>query len=188
MTCPFLLQLRTHSKKPLPQSASIAQTRYNVDLLSIGNNHSLMVRRGMNSQKPIYGVGAVVYRVQADHTIEILLIRKHKGFWSLPKGKIKGRESAIDAIVREVREETHVTAEVVDMLGSIDYIIHGPRGEQRKIVDYYLLHAIKGRARPMGGREQIVAVEWVPLAEALERLQRPRLRAIVRIAQTLFSR
>jgi 8-oxo-dGTP diphosphatase len=40
----------------------------------------------------------------------------------------------------------------------------------------------------MGGREQIVAVEWVPLAEALERLQRPRLRAIVRIAQTLFSR
>lgn len=147
-----------------------------------------MVRRGMNSQKPIYGVGAVVYRIRADHAIEILLIRKHKGFWSLPKGKIKSKESALDAIVREVREETHVTAEVVDILGSIDYVINGPRGQQRKIVDYYLLHAIKGRARPMGGREQIVAVEWVPLAEALERLQRPKLRAIVRIAQTLFSR
>ncbi|GIV91320.1 MAG: NUDIX hydrolase [Chloroflexus sp.] len=137
--------------------------------------------------KPIHGVGAVVYRIQPDGTIEILLIRKRKGFWSLPKGKLKRDEPALEAIVREVREETHVTAEVVDMLGSIDYLISGPRGQQRKIVDYYLLRAIKGRARPTGGSEQIVAVAWVPLAEAIDRLQRPRLRAIVRAAQTLFS-
>ncbi|MGQ9481602.1 NUDIX hydrolase [Chloroflexus sp.] len=137
--------------------------------------------------KPIHGVGAVVYRIQPDGTIEILLIRKRKGFWSLPKGKLKHDEPALEAIVREVREETHVTAEVVDMLGSIDYLISGPRGQQRKIVDYYLLRAIKGRARPTGGSEQIVAVAWVPLAEAIDRLQRPRLRAIVRAAQTLFS-
>lgn len=137
--------------------------------------------------KPIYGVGAVVYRIQSDGTIEILLIRKRKGFWSLPKGKLKRDEPVLEAIVREVREETHVTAEVVDILGSIDYLISGPRGQQRKIVDYYLLRAIKGRARPTGGSEQIVAVAWVPLAEAIDRLQRPRLRAIVRAAQTLFS-
>lgn len=92
--------------------------------------------------KPIHGVGAVVYRIQPDGTIEILLIRKRKGFWSLPKGKLKRDEPALEAIVREVREETHVTAEVVDMLGSIDYLISGPRGQQRKIVDYYLLRAI----------------------------------------------
>ncbi len=135
----------------------------------------------------IRGVGAIVYRIGHDQQIEILLIRKRKGFWSLPKGKLKAAESPLAAIVREVREETHVTAEVVDIIGSIDYVINGPRGEQRKIVDYYLLHARKGRVKPTGGKEQIVEAGWFTLDEALERIQRPRLRAIVRAAQTLLS-
>ncbi|MGC8799322.1 MAG: NUDIX hydrolase [Chloroflexus aggregans] len=136
---------------------------------------------------PIRGVGAVVYRTKPDGTIEILLIRKRKGWWSLPKGKLKPNEPPLTAIVREVWEETHVSAEVIDVVGSVDYVISGPKGEQRKIVDYYLLRAYKGRARPCGGDEQIVDVEWVPLAKALERLHRPRLKAIVRAAQSLFS-
>ncbi len=139
------------------------------------------------SMKTIYGVGAVVFRLQTNQTIEILLIRKRKGFWSLPKGKIRSNEPSIKAIVREVYEETHVTAEVIDLIGSIDYLINTPQGQQRKIVDYYLLRAIKGRARPTGGKEQIVAAEWVSLADAIERIQRPRLRAIVRAAQSWFS-
>ncbi len=137
--------------------------------------------------KTIYGVGAVVFRLQPDQTIEILLIRKRKGFWSLPKGKLKANEPPRKAIVREVYEETHVVAEVIDLIGSTDYLINGPRGTQRKLVDYYLLRAIKGRARPTGGSEQIIAAEWVPLAEAIERIQRPRLRAVVRAAQSWFS-
>ncbi|WP_298815107.1 NUDIX hydrolase [Chloroflexus sp.] len=137
--------------------------------------------------KAIRGVGAVVFRLRPDQTIEILLIRKRKGFWSLPKGKLKPDESPLSTIVREVYEETRVTAEVIDIIGNVDYLINGPRGKHRKMVDYYLLRATKGHARPTGGSEQIVAVEWVPLAEAIERLQRPRLRAIVRAAQSWFS-
>lgn len=139
------------------------------------------------AMKTIYGVGAVVFRLQPDRTIDILLIRKRKGFWSLPKGKLKCNEPPLKAIVREVYEETHVTANVIDLIGSVDYLISGPNGPQRKIVDYYLLQAMKGRPRPTGGHEQIIAVEWVPLAEAMERLQRPRLRAILRAAQSWFS-
>lgn len=150
-------------------------------------NHWLISSESVAGMKTIYGVGAVVFRLQSDQTIEILLIRKRKGFWSLPKGKLKANEPPRKAIVREVYEETHVIAEVIDLIGSTDYLINGPRGTQRKLVDYYLLRAIKGRARPTGGSEQIIAAEWVPLAEAIERIQRPRLRAVVRAAQSWFS-
>lgn len=141
----------------------------------------------VTTMEPIHGVGAVVFRLQPNQAIEILLIRKRKGFWSLPKGKLKPNESPLAAIMREVYEETKVTAEVIDLIGNVDYQIKVDRKRQRKIVDYYLLRAINDRARPTGGSEQIVAVEWVSLAEAMKRLQRPRLRALVRVVQSWFS-
>ena len=54
-------------------------------------------------------VGAVVH----DAAGRLLLIQRghdpHRGSWSLPGGRIEDGESAADAVVREVREETGLT-------------------------------------------------------------------------------
>lgn len=56
------------------------------------------------SLAPVVTVGALIFNAQN----EVLMIRTHKwsDLWGIPGGKIKGGESANDALVREIKEET----------------------------------------------------------------------------------
>jgi len=60
--------------------------------------------RGVETHPPISTVGALIYNAAG----EVLMIRTHKSSnrWGIPGGKIKTNEPALDALRREVREET----------------------------------------------------------------------------------
>jgi ADP-ribose pyrophosphatase YjhB (NUDIX family) len=47
--------------------------------------------------------------------------RRGRLLWSLPKGHVEAGETAEDAAVREVAEETGITGRVVAPLGTIDF-------------------------------------------------------------------
>jgi 8-oxo-dGTP diphosphatase len=136
--------------------------------------------------KQIRAVGAVVYRARAGGSLDILLIRKAQGDWSLPKGKLRRGEDEIAAVLREVYEETGVEGVVQELVGEAVYRVVKPAGLRRKTVTYYLVLAIGGELCPDVG-EQIVGVRWFALPQALRRLRRPRLRTLLRAAQTLLS-
>ena len=137
--------------------------------------------------KLIRAAGGVVCRTSADGTLEVLLIRKVGGSWSLPKGKLKRGEDADAAVVREVREETGVLAEVLELVARADYEVPSHQGMRAKSVDYFLMAVVGGRLQPAGGAEKIKQAEWVPFGDALQRIENPRLQAIVQAAQSLFA-
>ena len=60
--------------------------------------------RGVETHPPIPTVGALIFNARG----EVLMIRTHKWSdrWGIPGGKIKTNETALDALRREVREET----------------------------------------------------------------------------------
>jgi ADP-ribose pyrophosphatase YjhB (NUDIX family) len=134
----------------------------------------------------IEAVGGIVYRVNAADMIDILLIKKERGDWSLPKGKLKAGESGAEALLREVREETGISGVVEDLVGEAAYPVRKAGGKRMKTVAYFLVRATDGQLRP-DRKEGIERVGWFTLDQALLRLRRERLKALVRAAQSLFG-
>lgn len=89
----------------------------------------------------------------------------------LPKGLVDKGEKALDAALREVREETGITAVPVTKLADIKYVYvrtWGDRERVFKIVSFYLLRYESGRiddiSREM--RVEVAKAKWVRLEDA----------------------
>lgn len=67
------------------------------------------------------------------HQDRILLIRRGRppasGLWSLPGGHIEPGEPALDAIKRELHEETAITAKICGLAGIRDVVQENDRGD-----------------------------------------------------------
>ena len=135
----------------------------------------------------IMAVGGVVYRCTSPGQIELLLIKKRGGFWTLPKGRVKPDEHPIAAVQREIFEETGLAGVVEDPIRDVTYQIVKRGRPCHKIVTYYLVRAESGTLRP-DKREGIARVRWFALAHALDRIQRDRVREVAQYASTLLQR
>ena len=144
------------------------------------------VQDSIEQEPPIAGAGGVVYRWSSAGQLEILLIKKQGGFWTLPKGRIEPGESEQAAVAREVAEETSVTGEVGQMVRQVLYTIQKAGRRRRKIVSYYLVRAVAGRPRPQA-QERIIRVRWFTVGVALRRIRRRRIRNVVRAAKTALN-
>jgi 8-oxo-dGTP pyrophosphatase MutT (NUDIX family) len=136
---------------------------------------------------PCYAVGAVIYRYDNHGAIEVLLIKKHYGGWSLPKGTIKAGETELEALAREVAEETRLMGTIGAFLHEAVYTVV-KRGQLRlKSVRYYLLGGVVGRPRP-GGHEGIRKVRWFGLSAAIQRAHNDRVRTVLEYAGVALTR
>jgi 8-oxo-dGTP diphosphatase len=99
--------------------------------------------------------------------------RKDNG-WVLPKGKLKSKESPISAARREASEETGHDVSVREFLGVIYYFASG----RPKLVHFWQMQATDAPGRTF--TRDIKALEWLPLASAIERLSRPHEQAFLR--------
>jgi 8-oxo-dGTP pyrophosphatase MutT (NUDIX family) len=91
-----------------------------------------------------------------------------KNVWALPKGIIARGESAADAAVREVTEETGVEGRLLEKLGDVRYVYMW-RGERVfKVVSFFLLRYTRGRLGDIAPahRREVDEVRWISLDEA----------------------
>ncbi|HYC75517.1 NUDIX hydrolase [Brevundimonas sp.] len=83
---------------------------------------------------PVPAVGVVCLRGD-----EVLLIRRGRppkqGEWSLPGGRIEPGERAIEAALRELREETGVEAEITGLVDVVDGLFP-EAGRHYVLIDY----------------------------------------------------
>jgi phosphoglycolate phosphatase len=81
----------------------LAAVRPDITVPDLGVLRSLLARR----HGPVATVGALIY----DEAGEVLMLRTHKwsGKWGIPGGKIRRGEPSVDALRREVLEETGLT-------------------------------------------------------------------------------
>jgi 8-oxo-dGTP diphosphatase len=143
-----------------------------------------MLRR-LFAPAPRYAVGGVLYRYSAKGALEVLLIKKQAGAWSLPKGHIEYMERNEDALRRELREETGLEVVVEQTVHQVCYEIIKHGRPCPKIVEYYLVRPVGGTLRP-GRDEGIRKVRWFPLNEALTRVENERLLEVIERAALLL--
>jgi len=113
------------------------------------------------------------------------LDRKGRLLWSLPKGHIEAGETAEEAAVREVEEETGIIGRVVAPLGTIDFWFVAEDRRVHKTVHHFLLRALGGELSD--DDIEVAEVAWVPLHELEARLAYADERRLVRRATELLE-
>jgi ADP-ribose pyrophosphatase YjhB (NUDIX family) len=111
---------------------------------------------------PLVGVGAVVIEQG-----RALLVQRGtepaKGQWSIPGGLIDVGESLREAVAREVREETGLVVEPLELVELIDRIHrHGDRVRYHYVIADYLCRVVGGTLLAASDAD---AVRWVERAE-----------------------
>ena len=90
----------------------------------------------------------------------IILIKRRyapfKGKYALPGGFINYNEDPKQAVVREVREETHLVVEVIDKIGTYDQEGRDPR-EKRVESKAFKCRIVKDLSKLKGGDDTTVA-------------------------------
>jgi len=109
--------------------------------------------------------GGIVMRREQPPLIAVVRLRK-RDEWVLPKGKLDDGETPRAAARREVLEETGHNVTVHEFLGTLVY----ESGGRSKVVHYWRMEAGNTQTREL--MNDIRAVDWLPLDEALARLSR----------------
>ncbi len=114
--------------------------------------------------------------------------KRTRAILTLPKGLVDPGEKPLAAAVREVREETGITAEPVTKLCDNKYVYVRSWGDgQRvfKIVSFYLMRYVAGEIDDLASdmRIEVKQARWVPLTEASKQLAYSNERKVLRQAQ-----
>ena len=107
---------------------------------------------------------------------------------ALPKGLIDTGEKPEETAIREVREETGITATLIQKLADSKYVYVRSWGDKQrvfKIVSFYLLQYKSGRIDDLTPemRVEVQRALWLPLEEAATKLAYGGERQVARKAQ-----
>jgi ADP-ribose pyrophosphatase YjhB (NUDIX family) len=111
--------------------------------------------------------------------------KRGKLVWSLPKGHLEPGETAEEAAVREVAEETGITGEIIGALGTINYWFIADGRRIHKTVHHYLMRALSGELSTAD--IEVEEVAWVPLEELPGRLAYHDERQLAALAPQLLA-
>lgn len=134
-------------------------------------------RRTKKGKKPAIpttrevSAGGVVYQRAEDGSIEVVLAsrrtRRGQLAWGLAKGGIEEGESREQAAIREVREETGLTAVIEEDLGDTKYIYVWDDVRIRKTVHFFLMRHTGGDVEDRD--DEMEEIRWFPLERAIKR-------------------
>ncbi len=162
-----------HSCAVLTGYNNLAQLRAatpDVIVEHLGELRDILTRQQMELRAaapahPIVTVGAAILH---PHSGDVLMVRTHKwsGLWGIPGGKVHGGEACVDALRRELQEETNLAIDdirfvlVQDCIGSKEFY---------RDAHFVLLNYTCVAVGPLDVKLNDEAQEfrWVPLDDAL---------------------
>jgi 8-oxo-dGTP pyrophosphatase MutT (NUDIX family) len=129
--------------------------------------------------------GAVIFNETLGERYYLLLLYD-AGHWDFPKGGIEEGESELDAVIREVREETGITdlKLVEGFRQTISYQFKSSEGEINKTVVFYLGSTSTFKVTLSHEHR---AYAWLKLEDALEHLTFDTARSVLKVAHKFLE-
>jgi len=135
--------------------------------------------------KPELAVSAAIFREGK----VLLVCRAHapaKGLWTLPGGRVEVGETLVDAVKREVSEETALTIDVVGLAGYRESILPeavGDRGRHFVILPF----ASRWVAGDVVLNDELADCRWMPVSAVTGLPTTEGLKAILEQAERLVA-
>jgi ADP-ribose pyrophosphatase YjhB (NUDIX family) len=135
--------------------------------------------------KPELAVSAAIFRDG-----KVLLVRRAgapaRGLWTLPGGRVEVGEKLVDAVTREVMEETRLTIDVIGLAGYRESILPeavGDRGRHFVILPF----AARWIAGDVALNDELDDSRWTPVEATTTLPTTDGLLEILRRAEKLLS-
>ena len=115
--------------------------------------------------------GGIVYRMDKDDKIEILLIQDAKNRWTIPKGHVEPGEESRDTAKREIQEETGLQEmDVLSWLGKVNFRYRRVNTLVLMTMHTYLVRA-KGDTDKLQPEEWLNGIKWFPVNQAIDKME-----------------
>ncbi len=117
--------------------------------------------------KFLFSAGIITFYIK-NETPHFLLLHYPHGHWDLPKGKIEKGESKESAALRELKEETGLTAQIIEGFEKkLEYFFKQDGELIKKTVYFFLGQALSDEITLS---DEHIDFAWLPYDQALERL------------------
>lgn len=145
--------------------------------------------RGPRTVRETSAGGVAVRVIDGEPNVAVIVRRNRTGRQELclPKGHLERGETAAQAAVREIAEETGIDAKVVCQITTVDYWFSGSRSRVHKAVHHFLLDYEGGQITAEGDPDhEAEEARWVPLREATRALSYANERRVAEAALALL--
>jgi len=113
-------------------------------------------------------VGAIVFHNENENPCFLLLLYG-AGHWDLPKGHIEGNENEMQTMFRELKEETGLEKDQLELIpGFREQIHYFYKSKNKTVFKEVVFFLVKAKHSNIKLSHEHKAFKWLPIEEALQ--------------------